>query len=56
MFKGDPDQALVHMRELEKEMRELVIRAMYIKKEVNDEIGLSHVDKHENFLQIVNDI
>ena len=28
----------------------------YIKKEVSDEIDLSHVDKHESYLQINTDI
>ena len=34
----------------------VAISLQYIKKEVSDEIGFPHVDKHESSLQIGNDI
>ena len=34
----------------------VAISLQYIKKEVSDEIGFPHVDKHEIFLQIGSDI
>ena len=32
--------------------KKVSISLQYIKKEVSDEIGFPHVDKHESFLQI----
>ena len=34
----------------------VAISLQYIKKEVSDEIGFPHADKHESSLQIDNDI